>query len=220
MQRDAAHFLQSLFYERTNDSGIQKAFRKRRGLCNEHSWQATHMHGSSLSLAILFAAAFDEVLKIVETTPDDPVESPTGFAWVRGRQAASSLLADRLEPTGPCMVCDLIGDVEQRLIYTISIFIGDPKLKDAFEKSSGLCLPHFKMALRQTGDSHHREILIATHKVIWKQLYAELREFVDKQDYRRTHEPMGHEGNSWRRAAGHAAGEKGVFGVDPRFVEE
>ena len=42
------------------------------------------------------------------------------------------------------------------------------------------------------------------------------KEFADKNDYQRMHEAMGAEGDSWQRAIGQMAGEKGIFGIRGR----
>lgn len=214
---DAAdRFLDNLIYERTNDFATHRAFRERRGLCNEHSWQATQYSGSSLSLAILFAATFDEVLKIVDNTPAERGENRSGLARMMSKQQTASVLADRLEPTGPCAVCEMLSDTEQRLVDTLCHYLMDPTVKEGFASSSGLCLPHFKLALRHPSRPENRQLLISTQRSIWARLLGELRELIAKSDHRRMHEPRGHEATSWSRGAGQAAGEKGVFGVDER----
>jgi len=213
--RNADRFLDGFLYERALDPGAHRAFRARRGLCNEHGWQATRYMGSSLSLATLYSTALDEVLKILEEAPLE--EAPRlGPLHLRNDRSQSSSLADRLEPVGGCLVCELLAGAEQRYLHTLGHHIADARLREAYQNSDGLCLPHFRQVLRQAPRPSDRELLIAIQKGIWKRLKADLEEFILKNDYRRRGERMGPEGDSWRRVAFRMAGERGVFGPDPR----
>jgi hypothetical protein len=83
--RSADRFLDSLLYEQVNESQTQRAIRARRGLCNEHAWQLTRYVGNALGIAILYRAAVDEVLSILErTAPKGPTQS--GLARLLGAQ--------------------------------------------------------------------------------------------------------------------------------------
>jgi Family of unknown function (DUF6062) len=197
--RDADRFLDSLLYEHVTDPDIHRKFRASRGLCNEHSWQLIRHKGNSLGIAVLYGAVIDEVMKLIDQPP-------------RARRS----LADRLEPTGPCMACRLLADAEKRFIQVLIEYIADPKLDTAYRASDGLCLPHFRETLRQTRDLDRQQTLLAIQKAIWSRLRTDLEEFEAKNDYRRIHEPMGTEGNSWVRAIGAVVGAEGVFGVNPR----
>ncbi len=85
-----------------------------------------------------------------------------------------------------------------------------------FDASSGLCLPHFRQVLHQASDTTRADLLISIQRAIWSTLKAELEEFIAKNDYRRSSEKIGREGDSWLRAIESLAGKEGVFGNDPR----
>ena len=215
--QSADRFLDSLLYEQVNESQTQRAVRGRRGLCNEHSWQLTHYMGNALGVAILYRAATDEVLSIIEhNTLKDPAQS--GLARLLGAPAQqdASSLADALEPTQPCMVCDMLGAVEQRALSTFNQFIADEHLLAAYRSSDGLCLSHFRAALRHVHDPAGVTQVIGIQHGIWNKLKENLQEFIDKNDYQRMREPMGIEKDSWQRALRALAGEQGVFGIEPR----
>lgn len=215
--RDADRFLDSLLYEYVNDPDSHRTFRARRGLCNEHAWHLTRYTGHSLSIAVLYHAAVDEVLTIMA---EEAVESVALSASMRRRAGngpfGMSALADRLESAGPCAACRLLADAEVRYLRTFGQYISDSRLEDAYRVSDGLCLPHFRLLLRQALPVENLRKIITIQRAIWAQLKTDLAEFRSKTNVNRRDETMGAEGDSWRRAIGRMAGEKGVFGPDPR----
>ncbi len=207
--RDVHQFLDNLMYEFVNERETHAAFRAARGLCNEHSWQASRIKGTSLGLAILYRATVDEVLKIVQQA-----EPPGPSPLARWRGAGGEIIAKRLDPAGTCPACDALLEAEARYLQIFSQYFA--RLEDVYRMSSGLCLPHFQQALREMRDPAHLRKVIAIQLDVWTRLKAELEEFADKNDYQRMHETMGAEGDSWQRAIGQMAGEKGIFGIRGR----
>ncbi len=202
--------LDSLLYERVNEAETQRAVRARRGLCNTHAWQMSRMTGNALGIAILYRAALDETLSAVKPLP------PSRLGHVPGApsQQERLRLADTLEPTEPCLACRLADDTERRTLGTLTRYLGDERLLAALRASYGLCLNHFRAALRQERRSAGMDVLIDIQRDIWGRLSAQLQEFIDKNDYRRMREPMGAESDSWQRALRALAGEAGAFGID------
>jgi hypothetical protein len=217
LRRNADRSLDALLYEYVSDPDTHRAFRQRRGLCNEHSWQLLRHSGNALGIAILYEAAVDEVLKIIEQAPlgMDPQSGLGRMLGGAGKQNTSAL-ADRLEPVGKCPICSQLAASEAQYIQVFCQYLGDEKLKEAYQASDGLCLPHFRQALRCVPDAERAQILMSIQTSIWKKLHVQLQEFCDKSNYRGIKEKMGEEGDSWRRAVGRLAGEEGVFGLDPR----
>ncbi len=216
--RDVDHFLDLLLYERVNEPDSHRAFRARRGLCNEHAWQLTRYKGGALGIAILYNATLDEVLNIVEQVPVAMPTAPSGIRRFRngGADSAGPALAERLEPAMPCLACELRNGSERSYVRVLSEYVDDTQLQDAYRASEGLCLPHFRQVLRLVTNPEQLQLFANIQATIWRKLKADLNEFIEKNDHRRAHEPMGAEGDSWQRAVRRMAGEKGVFGSDPR----
>jgi hypothetical protein len=215
--RDVDRHLDSLLYEYVNDPDTHRAFRNARGLCNTHGWQLIGYMGASLGTTILYRATVVEVLKIIDRTPLDTITS-SGLARLLGTNAESSsaALADSLEPTSQCPVCAFLVNVEGSYLNTFMQHISDTQLQKVFEASDGLCLPHFRQALRTTAELASIKFIVETQRAIWTRLKGELEEFQAKSGQDRRHEPMGSEGDSWRRAIGRMSGESGVFSLDRR----
>jgi hypothetical protein len=215
--KDVDRLLDSLLYERVTESNSHQSFRAARGLCNEHAWQLLNYRGGSLGTAILYRATVDEVLKIIERTPQPDPSNP------RMRRNLSTVnaetLSDRLAPTRDCMACSLMSETERDYVEVFSKYIVESQMQSAYQNSDGLCLPHFRLAVKQKYTPDVLRIVITIQQGIWERLHAELTEFTDKNLHERMHEAVGREGDSWKRAIGQMAGAKGVFSVQRRPLE-
>lgn len=203
MKRDGDRLLDSLLYERVMEPDSHRAFRTARGLCNEHAWQLMSYKGGSLGIATLYNATVDEVLKTLRNVPQK-----------------GAPLADKLEPTSTCMACKLLADSERDYLHVFQRYISDPRVWAAFESSpEGFCLPHFRLALRQSYPPDLLRKIVETQKVNWERLRANLLEFIDKNRHERMHEEMGAEKDSWQRAIAAMAGANGMFGIERRSAK-
>lgn len=209
--RDVDRLLDSILYEYVNDPETQKTFRASRGLCNEHGRQMAKLD-NVLGIAVLYEAAVDEVLSILDhTVPDGNVQH--GLARLLFPQDSNAALVEALEPTQPCIACKMVSASEAQYISILSEHIADEKMQEAYRTSDGLCLEHFRQALRQTHNLERSRLLVEIQRKIWDDLRGELREFMRKYDFKHADEKMGTEGDSWRRAIARLGGEAGVFGV-------
>jgi hypothetical protein len=207
--RTVDQYLDSLLYEYANTRESHRTFRDRRGMCNEHGWQLLQHKGSSLGIAILYKAAVDEMLKMVDQTP--------GVSRLWNSKSPGASVAERLDPVGQCPACTILTDSEKSYVQVFCDHLTDERLQNAYRGSAGLCLPHFQQTLRQARTRDQLQLLIDIQSNIWRKLKAELNEFIDKTDYSRAQEAMGAEGDSWQRAVGQTCGQRGLFGLDARL---
>lgn len=208
-------FVDLLMFEFDNSEEMRAVFSGSRGVCGEHGQMLRQNKlGNVLGTARLYHAAVSEVLKIIEQTQVESLPS-SGLDRLRGRGAKANTmpLADRLEPAETCVVCDVMDTYERDYIGIFCQYLPEGRFQEAFRQSEGLCLPHFRQALRQTTDPASVQTLIDIQAGIWRGLLGELELFIDKQNYERLNEGFGSEGNSWLRAIRRLAGERGVFGM-------
>lgn len=220
LRSDAEHALDSLLYENANDADSHREFREGRGLCNTHGWQLARFSGYSLGTAVLYRATVNEVLKVIDQAGK---HQPIAQKWMQQKGGLSgTALADGLEPVSPCFVCKLLGTAELTYVQVFAQSLADKKFVAAYRTSDGLCLPHFRHVLRGLDrvNADGIQILLAVQRALWDALETDLKEFEDKSSAGRMHEPMGEEGDSWRRAIGSMAGEPEVFGVNPRPLKQ
>ncbi len=206
--RDGERFLDILLYEYVTEPETNAAIRAGRGFCNAHSWQLTQYRGGVLGIAILYEAAVDEVMTLTQQAQPNQ----GGLSRLLNRSGVSPL-SHALEATGPCLACEVLAQSERDYTQAIGRYVDEADMEAAYKQSDGLCLPHFRLALRETP---HQERLTAIQMSHWSKLKADLQEFIRKNDFNFRDEAMGAEGDSWLRAIARMSGERGVFGLTPR----
>jgi len=190
--------LDNLLYENVNDVGVRGDLARSRGYCRRHAHMLLEF-ADGLGTAILYRAQvkmFLEFLKGLNSLP----------AKLRRKTPPKSWNQEAL-----CPACVIQSHGRHGYMSTLLEWIGDPKLRKAFDDSPGLCVPHLLLALRQARDASLREYLTTAHIGKYLVLANELAEFIRKQDYRFRDEPWGAEKDSWRRAVNMMVGMKDVF---------
>ncbi len=201
LARDVHHYLDILLYEHSTDPHTQAEFRASRGLCHTHTWELVQIKGGVMSIATLYDAVLDEVLQISARAPAD---RQTGLARLLTSSAAFD---SRLAPEQPCPACTLREQSEQRYAEALTQYIDEDRMRAAYEASAGLCLPHFRAALRAASTPDAARTLTAIQRAHWTKLKQELELFMHKMDAH-YHQDLGAEGNSWLRTLAQMAGEK------------
>jgi hypothetical protein len=120
-------------------------------------------------------------------------------AWARPRRRGSF--------SGPCPACAAVQQAETGGARLMAASLDDPELAAAYERSSGLCLPHTIALCRQLAEPA-RQRVVAMERARLERLRAELAEVIRKHDYRFRDEPWGGEEKSAPgRAAAKVVGE-------------
>ncbi len=215
LSRDAARYLESLLYEYVNEPDTHAVFRAARGLCNEHAWQLTGHKGYVVSMAILYRAALDEVLKTIANVPARPASKAGMGRLLGGNAPGDSELANALEPAASCPVCKMLAETERRYLQAFVGYLSDESFVDAFRRSEGVCLPHLRAILRHIHDPADLGSFLDVQRAIWERLHGELGTFIDQHDHKKRG-VIGSERDSHVRAIRGLAGERGIFGVGRR----
>jgi len=185
-----AMYFGGLLYEKVNDPGVRAALLDSGGFCPRHAHMLANL-GDGLGTAIFYA---DQV-RLRREFLDHGI--PLGHAWDRTDSA--------------CPACQT--EDRMRTLNTRTLLLGlqDQEMRDALAASSGLCFPHFVVALKQADDSEIAKDLIRMQKERLGSLSLQLQEFIGKYDYRRTDEEFNDERDSWLRAVEMVSGVKDVF---------
>jgi len=211
------HYVYNLLFEGIIHPENHEAFRAGRGLCNAHAWLLTDFKGALLNTGIYYRGTISDLLKALDSPAASVARSGNaarrGLSRLVGGGKPSSALAARLEPIGPCVACKVRATSEELYTRTIGEQINDRRLAEPYRTSEGVCLPHFRMALRHTQNAADERALVEIQRGIWEALIKELDEFKEMHDHRHTGEYMGEEGDSWLRALRAMAGEQGMFGM-------
>ena len=205
-------FIASLSYERVLDINTRDALKASRGLCESHTRYWQHLQGSALGIAIVYRIS---VLDLLRDTDVDKVRPASLF---RRRDRAGEL-SEQLETHAPCPACEIGAGTVQRFGTLLLQDIDDQAMQRSLLASGGLCLPHLRTTLQLRGAERGVDALMRVQRQAWTQLMGELEEFIRKNDYRFTHEPMSDaEATSWTRVLDVLQGlnDKAVEGADSR----
>ena len=191
--------VEDVLYEHTNDIEVRAQIRQAHGYCNRHSWLMCDGRGNSLSVAIIQRDVIETAIETIEAA-----------ASSGNRRQAVQQLRKRLRSTGPCAVCEYEHSIEDVMLQTLLTHLADAELAEALVGSSGLCLVHFARALELVDDVDTLALLVGIQQRTLAAVRDDLVEFIRKNDHRFITEGFGKEGDSWTRAVGTVAGQRGV----------
>lgn len=195
--RALERYFDGLVYEKVNDPGIRDALRASQGFCAAHG-EMLRAARSALGSAIIHRDLLNTLVRRLERESRPP-PSPTD--WLRALVHTNHAQQETvLGGADLCPACIYAHEMEQNYVDTLLDNWGDESLQGAFRHSAGLCQAHLRMVLGRATDPAVFEAIKAVQLEIWRGLLGELDEFIRKQDYRFSDEPIGDEGTSWSRA--------------------
>jgi hypothetical protein len=214
-QRDVQQYIDNMLFEFANEPGLRALFSAGRGVCIEHGLMLKNNKiGNVIGIARMYRETLDDILAILDGAPVKTVEPPRLQRLLGApARADGGSLADQLEPSARCIACERLEEFEAVYIDMFNRYLNDERFLSAFRASQGLCLPHFRQALRRVESPEMVQVLAGIQRDIWSSLRDEVHLFLEKQNYEHIGDPVGDEGDSWVRAILRMAGERGVFGL-------
>lgn len=115
----------NVLYELTGDPEIHERFSSSFGLCREHAALAAKV------VETRELVTPTGVARLYETVVEKALAELVGF---RGRKGLTR---------GECPLCEVAREAEDRESWFLGKFLADAEFWAAYERSDGLCLPHF-----------------------------------------------------------------------------
>jgi hypothetical protein len=218
LRRDVDRAIDGMVNGFMDTQEMRDAFGHARGLCSEHGWQLKqNKFGNVLGISKLYAATLGEVLSIIEAAPLPEAQPQSRLErLLNSGPRNNNPLADQLEPSERCMVCERIREREADYAAMFDQFMNEARFRQTFDSSDGLCLPHLRTVLRRMSDPARIETLLDIQTRMWAELKAQVEAFAAKQNYERIDELTETEGESWVRAIAQMTGERSLFGLHRR----
>jgi hypothetical protein len=172
--------------ESVTDPQSRETLFQSQGFCRRHAWQGVQQ-GKHLGMAILYESLLKKGLKDLPSKPS---------RWNRSQSK-------------PCPICESenkknLSQVDQ---FALTWDQSNP-LREAFAKNGILCLNHLEKILSKKMGKIPRQTLYENGKKALERLLKDLNEFLEKQDYHRSHESFGQERDAWIRAVRMISGER------------
>ena len=208
-QRSVERYLDNLFYENVNSSGVRENLRLSMGFCREHAWMTVNQNlGDALGFAIIYHDVIGATLERLDKDVPPPTRRWAGLLKRIPEEVSARVYKAvfALTPQKHCPVCQKRDEMLSTIVSELVENIGQPEMADALQASDGLCMPHLRQALQSVQDVAACEKLIDIHREKLETLHADLAELIRKNDYRFMKEELGKEGNSWLRAVAMTVG--------------
>lgn len=207
--RDLKQDLDILLLERINKVPTHEAFRAGRGLCNAHAHQLTKARGGAPAIAVMYESTMVEFMKDLAKVK----ASGGGLNRFIGKKSLGVIASNQLEPTGACLICDIMNKNEASYVNIVAENVQDAQLMEAFEKSvGGVCLPHGRMVMAECSQADDLQAFMSLQVPKWQDLHADLKLYIKHNDENVPQHKMGKEGDSWSRSIRYLSGEDNVFG--------
>lgn len=203
-QSSVEHFLDGLFYEMVNDAGMRRQFRRSLGFCRAHACLLLDTRlRDPLGLSIIY---HDILGHLLDELPEKGLEAeiPGALDVLLGRlpKGISAQVGSIVQTLSPQEVCPACRQQEQQMLIIIRTLLenlSQEVFHQTLETSTGLCLPHLRLALSGCQSSEQINRLVRLDRLKLQALRAELAEFIRKNDHRFSQEGFGAEGNAYRR---------------------
>lgn len=176
---DAAvyQYIDIFIYENITNVARRQEIRDARLFCSLHTSKFLSGYGRLLSLATLEQDVLNDVLRSTNRV----IEHPLGRPGMIGAlfQNAARAIREAIRPARNCTLCDYEHSQERVMLGTLIQFIEEPDIRQAFEASNGLCLPHYYMGLGMPG---RRERIIKVQQAVLAKTKADIDEYVRKRN--------------------------------------
>lgn len=154
IQKQVNGYFENLLYSGITSVPFKLKFDKTDGFCNRHTYQFAD-YKDGLAVAITYRGLFEKTISQLEEK--------------KGKKKKEN-----------CLICDIEADAEKRYLSILHEYIDEPRLKKAFEKSSGLCMPHFMTFIKHYHYSHK---FYDFHIEKFKEIQSKVAEYVDTANY-------------------------------------
>lgn len=198
-------YLDTMLNDATDDVDVELRFVASRGLCQRHAARLMARSDRAVSIAQLHRAVIDNVLSSIKGEAE-VINHALRRKWPGTKR--QRFLAAMLNLHRECPVCEQQAAIEHMALSELGKCLFELEFVEAFEESSGLCLPHFRQALMVMPDEASAYRLIELQREHFARLRNQLAEFIRKNADRFNGEGLGAEGDSWRRAIGIVSGQK------------
>jgi hypothetical protein len=218
LAQSAERYLDAVLWEQVNDPTLRAELNQARGYCQEHGWLLVRP-GAALGTAILMKSVLHTLLEVLAS---NPVEGGSVSIWEGLKRTlnedhaseGTARLVGALAPQKACPVCRHVQTMERHYLTTLVAHLDGPEgLADAYRASDGLCVAHLRTALARASRPAAEE-LVAMQALLWRELHAELEEFIRKNDLRFRQEGIGAERDSWSRALALISGPRPKVGSE------
>jgi hypothetical protein len=192
-------YVDNYLYELVMDPGAREKIIESRGFCNYHFYKmfvssTSPASSDGLGMALILKSVTEQLLEDVTADLRMGAESPHRFRFDFGGRFHSSSVPSYLRAVSNqenCPACDHVSEIMRIYIAELAQELGeDDEIKELFDKSRGLCIPHYVMTMHIVSRLHSKRFPQIAKTIIGKQLQVleklqnALSVYIERQDYR------------------------------------
>lgn len=178
-----------------------------KGFCADH-FRLLLGAGNKLGVALMAHTHLKETMNALKAAAKDASGAGKKNASLFAIFGAKDKSAESAQYANGCILCERLNTTMDRYVYTLLyMWKHESDFRKAFEKSKGLCLPHYARVLEEAprhipGADAERfiEMLINIEETNLSRLEKEIEWFTLKFDYRNSDKPWGTSQDAVERA--------------------
>ncbi len=186
------HAIFSFLWEGMMSPMVRDQFVESGGFCAGRFWEEGCWPAGGIGVAILCENLISRALGALPDAKDFEGRKRGGLF---PRKTASFLAP----PTLDCMFCRDLAEREESLLETLELLKRKELWKEKLDRSP-LCLHHTMLAPNHWESPDCRQLLRSDAEARFRQLRADLNEFIRKHDWNHREEPLGREREAVERA--------------------
>ncbi len=176
--------LRSVLDECATDPVTRESLFKSKGFCRLHAWQAVGMR-KSLALGLIYDSLLKKGLHDLPNLPR---------FWSKKKT---------------CLICESEQKCDEAFSRQFALsWVHSEKMRSSFTDHGILCQPHLEKTVSRRMNRSLRKSLCEAGKKALERVLKDLNEFLAKQDYHRSAEPLGAEWDAWVEAVRLVNGER------------
>jgi hypothetical protein len=183
--------IDAMFYELVNDPPIRDAIRKAGGFCRPHA-RLVMEQADALGTSVIFKDVLHSELGAIDEGRYDRPPNTIG--------SVARILDGSLPGRAPCPICREERGQEEMAVDSLLRALRDREFAAVYERSAGMCLPHFRLAFLRCNDTIAWRQVLEVERTAISRLAGELDTLARKFDYHAAGEVVGEESDAWKRA--------------------
>ena len=184
-----SHWQYSLFC----DEKAQRGFSAELGFCPLHTWQLAAV-SSPVGASLGWAKLVERLSQIMSRVADSSL--------------AAQYVSELVRRPDNCRACRLLREAERNYVQQVATTLQEPRGREAYARSQGLCLRHLGMVLSASPDSDATHFLLSQAAQGFEQMAEDMQSFGMKTEALRRHLRNRDEEDAYLRAFIHIAGAK------------
>jgi hypothetical protein len=185
--------IDSLFYERVTDVSTREAIRRVGGFCRYHA-RLVSEQADALGTGLIVKDLLTNALRDLRGGKYDRPSSG-GSSFSRFFEGAT-----RQPEALRCTICEVEDEIDRTAADSLLEGLADGDFRAAFERSPGLCMPHFRLTHERSRDATNWAIVLELQTRRLETQVTELDAFTRSFDHASTEKANMVGSDLWRRA--------------------